>query len=183
LWREALAAHPDAPELLIGFGTDAVLERRTGTRRGVRRSGRAPLAPEDRTARQLERSLRMALRPDLVSSSDGGRDSDDNDFVALNGSYSVPLGPRVRATLHSGWRGRPNPARVGASYGADARAVVGLGRSTVWARRPRYPFTRTRTAGPEYRRSSPSSGSESGRRATPRSTSGTAALRLMRPRS
>src|SRR5439155_246059 len=80
------------------------------------------LAPEDRTARDLERELRAALRPDVATSVDGATDSDDNDFVAQEGRITTSLSANLRGTLHAGWR-----------HGTDPRAgLVDIGR---WGRR------------------------------------------------
>src|SRR5439155_714850 len=117
LWREALTLHPDDAELLIGLAQTLYWKGQPGLAEAYAARARA-LAPGDRAALELQRALRAALRPELVTSSDGAGDSDDNAFVALDGSYTTSLGSDVRGTLAAGWRHATDPFRAGASYGA-----------------------------------------------------------------
>jgi Tfp pilus assembly protein PilF len=126
LWRDALATHPDEPELLIGLAQTLYWKGEPGLAEAYAARART-LAPGDRTALDLERSLRAALRPEVSSSSDEGQDSDNDDFLLLNGSYTSSLGSATRGTLHAMWRRNTDPVRADESYGFDARAVVPLG--------------------------------------------------------
>ena len=130
LWREALTLHPDDAELLIGLAQTLYWKGQPGLAEAYAARARA-LAPGDRAALELQRALRAALRPELVTSSDGAGDSDDNAFVALDGSYTTSLGSDVRGTLAAGWRHATDPFRAGASYGARGVAVAALGRGAV----------------------------------------------------
>jgi tetratricopeptide (TPR) repeat protein len=130
MWRAGLVLHPDEPELLIGLAQTLDWKGQPALAEAYAARARA-LAPGDRTARDLERSLRAALRPELASGSDGGGDSDGNDFVALNTSYTVPMGSALRGTLRTGWRRATYHDSAGTSYGADARAIAALGRGAV----------------------------------------------------
>jgi len=130
LWREALTLHPDDAELLIGLAQTLYWKGQPELAEAYAARARA-LAPGDRAALELQRALRAALRPELVTSSDGAGDSDDNAFVALYGSYTTSLGADVRGTLAAGWRHATDPFRAGASYGARGVAVAALGGGAV----------------------------------------------------
>lgn len=130
LWRAALALHPDNAELLIGLaqtlswkGQPALAEAYVARARAV--------APEDKTARQLERVVRAALRPEIATTGDGAGDSDDNDFVAQEATLTGSLGTELRGTLHAGWRHATDPSRHGTSYGAGGYAIAALGKGAV----------------------------------------------------
>lgn len=137
LWREALARHPDVPELLMGLAQTLSWQGQPAL--GEAYAARArQLAPQDRTALELERDLRAALRPEVRTSFDGATDSDNNSFVAQEASYTAPVSAAVRGTLRAGWRHAslevvstpPNTGvsyRVtGASYGAAGQATATL---------------------------------------------------------
>ncbi len=130
LWRDALALHPDAPEVLIGLAQTLYWKGEPGLAEAYATRARE-LAPGDRTALELERALRAALRPEIVTSSEGAGDSDHNDFVALNGSYTTSLSPAVRGVLRAGWRRATLHALTGASYGASGYATAALGKGAV----------------------------------------------------
>src|SRR2546421_1372281 len=91
LWRAALAAHPDAAELLIGLAQTLYWKGQPGLAEAYATRARG-LAPGDRAALELVRAVRAALRPEVATSSDGAGDSDNNAFVALDGSYTASLG-------------------------------------------------------------------------------------------
>src|SRR5438093_182544 len=88
-------------------------------------------APLDRTARELERVVRAALRPEVATTGDGAGDSDDNTFVAQEGTLTASLGGQLRGTLHAGWRRAADPAGDGTSFGAGGYAIAALGGSAV----------------------------------------------------
>ncbi|HYU00623.1 MAG TPA: tetratricopeptide repeat protein, partial [Gemmatimonadales bacterium] len=75
LWRAALAAHPDAAELLIGLAQTLYWKGQPALAEAYAARARAA-APEDRTARDLERAVRAALRPEVATTADGAGDSD-----------------------------------------------------------------------------------------------------------
>ena len=130
LWRDALALHPDDAELLIGLAQTLYWKGEPGLAEAYATRARG-LAPGDRAALELVRAVRAALRPEVATSSDGAGDSDNNAFVALDGSYTASLGSDVRGTLAAGWRRATDPFRAGASYGARGYAVAALGRGVV----------------------------------------------------
>jgi tetratricopeptide (TPR) repeat protein len=132
LWRDALARHPDDPELLIGLAQ--VLYWRGEPVLAAPYVARArALAPEDRTARELERALHAILRPAFEMLSDGGGDSDGNDNFAVTGVLGMPLGPALRGTLLAGWRRATLGDSAGTSYGVHARGIATLGRTLLRA--------------------------------------------------
>lgn len=132
LWRDALARHPDQPELLIGLAQVLYWRGKPALAEPYVARARA-LVPQDPTARELERSLRAILRPELETSSDGGGDSDGNDNFAVNGMLGMPLGPALRGTLLAGWRRTTFGDSAGTSYGVHARGIAVLGRAVLRA--------------------------------------------------
>src|SRR5207247_3211886 len=104
LWPVA-PARPEGWRLHGRPGTGARLGREDASVRGPVRLGAARArAPEDRTARDLERAVRAALRPEAGTKVDGANDSDHNRFVAQEATVATSLGPDVRGTLQAGWR-------------------------------------------------------------------------------
>lgn len=125
LWRDALARHPDEPELLIGLAQTLSWEGQPAL--GEAYAARArQLAPTDRTALELERDLRAAVRPEVRTTFDGATDSDSNAFVAQEASYTAPVSARVRGTLRAGWRRATLNALTGASFGVAGQATASL---------------------------------------------------------
>jgi tetratricopeptide (TPR) repeat protein len=130
LWRAALGAHPDAAELLIGLAQTLYWKGQPGLAEAYAARARAA-APEDRTARDLERVVRAALRPEMATTADGAGDSDHNNFVAQEASFTGSLGAALRGTLHAGWRHATDPAGDGTSFGAGGYVIAALGRGAV----------------------------------------------------
>src|SRR5207245_1836327 len=136
LWRAALARHPDAAELLIGLAQTLYWKGQPGLAEAYATRARA-LAPEDRTARDVERAVRAALRPEAGTKVDGANDSDHNRFVAQEATVATSLGPDVRGTLQAGWRRATGPVpgdtirRSGTSYGAGGYVIAALGHGAV----------------------------------------------------
>src|SRR2546425_533342 len=93
--------------------------------------GARAAAPGDRTARELQRLVRAALRPEARTTVDGAGDSDDNAFVAQEGSLTMPLGGDLRGTVHAGWRHATRLASDGTSYGGGGYVVAPLGKGAV----------------------------------------------------
>jgi tetratricopeptide (TPR) repeat protein len=126
LWREALAQHPDVPELLIGLAQTLSWEGQPAL--GEAYAARArQLAPQDRTALELERDLRAAIRPEVRTSFDGATDSDKNGFVAQEASYTAPVSAAVRGTLRAGWRRASlDTTLTGTSFGVAGQATATL---------------------------------------------------------
>jgi tetratricopeptide (TPR) repeat protein len=126
LWRDALAQHPDVPELLIGLAQTLSWEGQPAL--GEAYAARArQLAPQDRTALELERDLRAAIRPEVRTSFDGAIDSDKNGFVAQEASYTAPVSAAVRGTVRAGWRRASLDATMtGASFGVAGQATATL---------------------------------------------------------
>src|SRR2546426_6165369 len=130
LWRAALAAHPNAAELLIGLAQTLYWKGQPALAEAYAARARAA-APEDRTARDLERAVRAALRPEVATTADGAGDSDHNDFVAQEASFTGSLGGELRGTLHAGWRPATDLAGDGTSFGAGGYAIAALGGGAV----------------------------------------------------
>src|SRR2546428_12655416 len=129
LWRAALTRHPDDAELLIGLAQTLYWKGQPGLAEAYAARARA-LAPEDRVARDLERAVRAALRPEAGTKVDGANDSDHNRFVAQEATVATSLGPDVRGTLQAGSRRATGPVpgdtirRSGTSYGAAGQLVA-----------------------------------------------------------
>jgi len=136
LWRAALTRHPNDAELLIGLAQTLYWKGQPGLAEAYAARARA-LAPEDRTARDLERAVRAALRPEAGTKVDGANDSDHNRFVAQEATVATSLGPDVRGTLQAGWRRATGPVpgdtvrRSGTSYGAGGYVIAALGHGAV----------------------------------------------------
>src|SRR5213078_151996 len=130
LWRAALTAHPDAAELLIGLAQTLFWKGQPGLAEAYAARARA-LAPQDRTARDLERVVRAALRPEVSTSVDGATDSDRNDFVAQEGTIASSLGSDLRGTLRAGWRHATDQAGDGSSYWAGGHVIAALWHGAV----------------------------------------------------
>ena len=131
LWRAALERHPDSAELLIGLAQTLYWKGQPELAESYAVRART-LAPEDRSARDLERELRAALRPDVATSVDGATDSDDNDFVAQEGRITTSLCANLRGTLHAGWRHGTDPRGAGTSYGGGGVVTAALGHGAVF---------------------------------------------------
>src|SRR2546430_17040287 len=86
------------------------------------------LAPDEREARDLLSLVRAARRPAIATASNYAHDSDDNAFVAQDGSITGSLGRDLRGTLQAGWRRATDLARTGRSYGAGGYVVAPLRR-------------------------------------------------------
>jgi tetratricopeptide (TPR) repeat protein len=130
LWRAALLRYPDAAELLIGLAQTLYWRGRPELAETYAARARA-VAPDDRTARDLERVVRAALRPEIASTVDGGSDSDDNSFVAQDGMVTSSLSGALRGTLRAAWRRATDPQRRGVSYGGRGFVIAALGKGAV----------------------------------------------------
>jgi len=130
LWRAALDRHPDAAELLIGLAQTLYWKGQPELAESYVVRARA-VAPEDRTARDLERELRAALRPEVSTSVDGSTDSDMNDVVTQEGTVTTSLSEAVRGTLRAGWRHATDPRLSGKAYGAGGVLIAALGHGAV----------------------------------------------------
>jgi tetratricopeptide (TPR) repeat protein len=130
LWREALTRHPDAAELLIGLAQTLYWKGQPELAETYATRARA-VAPGDRTARDLERVVRAALRPEIATSVDGANDSDDNSFVAQEATVTGSLGPALRGTLRAGWRRATDLRYRGTSFGGAGNVIAALGKGAV----------------------------------------------------
>lgn len=130
LWRAALQQHADDAELLIGLAQTLYWKGEPALAETYAARARAA-APGDRVARDLERELRAALRPGVATTVDGAGDSDHNDFVAQEGTFTASLGASLRGTLRAGWRHATDPVRVGTSYGAGGSVIAALAKGAV----------------------------------------------------
>src|SRR2546430_973536 len=136
LWRTALERHPDDPELLVGLAQTLYWKGQPDLAAVYATRARA-VAPEDRTARDLARAVRAALRPEIATNVDGAGDSDHNDFVAQEATVSTSLGSDLRGTLRAGWRyatlsdAGGNVITSGTSYGGGAYGIAALGKGAV----------------------------------------------------
>lgn len=129
-WRAALERHPDSAELLIGLAQTLYWKGQPELAESYAVRARS-LAPEDRTARDLERELRAALRPAVGSSVDGSTDSDMNDVITQEGTLTTSLSASVRGTLQAGWRHATDPQLSGRSFGGGGRVTASLGHGAV----------------------------------------------------
>ena len=129
LWREALARHPDDAEILLGLAQTLYWNDQPALARGYTARARV-LAPGDTVARNLDRALRAALRPDVRTSLDGAGDTDHNDFITQQAAISGSLGSALRGTLRAEWRRATDLAGHGSSYGGGGFLVAALGRRT-----------------------------------------------------
>ena len=130
LWRGALQRYPDAAELLIGLAQTLFWKGQPELAETYAARARA-VAPEDRTVRDLERVVRAALRPEVATTVDGANDSDENDFVAQEGTVTASLGTDLRGTLRAGWRRATDPRHRGTSYGGGGFLIAALGKGAV----------------------------------------------------
>ena len=130
LWRTALERHPEDPQLLIGLAQTLYWKGQPELAESYAIHARA-LAPEDRTARDLERDLRAALRPEVATSVDGSTDSDMNDVITQDGTVTTSLTEAVRGTLRAGWRHATDPRLSGKSFGAAGVLIAALGHGAV----------------------------------------------------
>src|SRR5207253_656653 len=130
LWRRALERHSDNPELLIGLAQTLYWKGQPGLAETYAVRARA-VAPEDRTARDLERVVRAALRPEIATTVDGATDSDRNAFVAQQGTIASSLGSDLRGTVRAGWRHATDQAGDGSSYWAGGHLIAALGHGAV----------------------------------------------------
>src|SRR5207245_1133267 len=129
-WRAALEQFPDDPGRLIGLAQALYWEGQPTLAEAYAARARAA-APGDRTARELQRLVRAALRPEARTTVDGAGDSDDNAFVAQEGSLTTPLGGDLRGTVHAGWRHATRLASDGTSYGGGGYIIAPLGKGAA----------------------------------------------------
>ncbi|HEU5260265.1 MAG TPA: tetratricopeptide repeat protein [Gemmatimonadales bacterium] len=130
LWRAALALHPDDAELLVGLAQTLSWKGQPALAEAYAVRARA-LAPGDRAARDVERMVRAALRPEVGTWVDGAGDSDDNEYLVQEATVTTSLGPNLRGSVHAGWRHTTDPTRAGTSYGAGAYGILALGGDAV----------------------------------------------------
>ena len=129
-WRAALERHPDSAELLIGLAQTLYWKGQPELAESYAVRART-LAPEDRTARDLERELRAALRPEVATKVDGANDSDGNDFVTQEATVTTSVTQGIRGTLQIGWRHATDLAGDGRSFGTGVAAIGALGHGAV----------------------------------------------------
>src|SRR5205823_12375613 len=89
------------------------------------------VAPEDRTAGDIDRLVRASLRPEIASTVDGATDSDRNAFVTQQGTIASSLGSDLRGTVRAGWRHATDQAGDGSSYWAGGNVIAALGHGAV----------------------------------------------------
>ena len=136
LWRQALAGHPDDATLLVGLAQTLYWKGEPGLARVYVNRARA-VAPGDAGARDLERILRAAVRPDVGTSFNGAGDSDHENFYSQSLWISGPVTNQVRGTLTADWRHDTDEAppdtttgfkghRGNASFGISGLASMAL---------------------------------------------------------
>src|SRR5207249_11182020 len=121
LWRAGLALHPGGAELRSGLAQTLYWHDQPALAEAYLTRARR-VAPGDNEVRDLARTLRALLRPDVRTSVDGAGDSDHNDFVAQDATVTGALGAGLRGTLRAGWRRATDQAGHGSSYGEIGRA-------------------------------------------------------------
>jgi len=109
--REALASK----RRVMGFG------------HRVLRKGDSRSRIIQRHAEVLSRTCRDTRWYEIATTVDGATDSDNNDFVAQEGSVTGSLGSELRGTLRAGWRHATDPGRRGTSYGGGGGGGYGGG--------------------------------------------------------
>ncbi|HWZ27925.1 MAG TPA: tetratricopeptide repeat protein [Gemmatimonadales bacterium] len=125
LWRSALATHPDDATLLVGLAQTLFWKGEPGLARSYVDRARA-VAPGDASARDLERILRAAVRPDFGTSFTGAGDSDNETFYYQDIWLSAPVLRDVRGTLTAGWRRATAVDTTNSSYGLSGLLVTTL---------------------------------------------------------
>lgn len=130
LWRSALEVHPEDAEILVGLAQTLFWRGKPELAESYVTRARQ-LAPDEREARDLLSLVRAARRPAITTAGSYAHDSDDNAFVAQDGSITGSLGRDLRGTLQAGWRRATDPARTGLSYGAGGYVIAPLGRGAV----------------------------------------------------
>lgn len=125
LWRSALAAHPDDASLLVGLAQTLYWKGEPGLARTYVDRARA-VAPGDAAARDLERVLRAAVRPDVGTSFTGAGDSDHETFYFQDLWISGPVLKDVRGTLTGGWRRAGISDTSNSSYGVSGLLATTL---------------------------------------------------------
>src|SRR6267378_2541192 len=130
LWRSALEVHPEDAEILVGLAQTLFWRGKPELAESYVSRARQ-LAPDEREARDLLSLVRAARRPGIATAGSYAHDSDDNAFVAQDGSITGSLGRDLRGTLQVGWRRATDPARTGLSYGAGGYVNAPLGRGAV----------------------------------------------------
>ncbi|HYK10111.1 MAG TPA: tetratricopeptide repeat protein [Gemmatimonadales bacterium] len=123
LWRSALAGHPDDATLLVGLAQTLYWKGEPGLARAYVDRARA-VAPGDAAARDLEKILRAAVRPDFGTSFTGAGDSDNETFYNEDLWLSGPLFGEARGTLTAGWRRSADGSHNSSSYGLGGVVAV-----------------------------------------------------------
>lgn len=123
LWRSALAGHPDDATLLVGLAQTLYWKGEPGLARSYVDRARA-VAPGDASARDLERILRAAVRPDFGTSFTGAGDSDQETFYSQDLWLSGSLFGDARGTITAGWRRSADAAHNASSYGVAGVAAL-----------------------------------------------------------
>ncbi|HKR57175.1 MAG TPA: tetratricopeptide repeat protein, partial [Gemmatimonadales bacterium] len=123
LWRSALVDHPDDPTLLVGLAQTLYWKGEPGLARAYVDRARA-VAPGDASARDLEKILRAAVRPDFGTSFTGAGDSDHETFYSQDLWLSGPVLGVTRGTMTAGWRRSADPFHNSSSYGLSGVIAV-----------------------------------------------------------
>jgi tetratricopeptide (TPR) repeat protein len=123
LWRSALVTHPDDATLLVGLAQTLYWKGEPALARAYVDRARAA-APEDASARDLEKILRAAVRPDFGTSFTGAGDSDQETFYYQDLWLSGPLAGEARGTITAGWRRSGDELHANSSYGLSGLVAV-----------------------------------------------------------
>lgn len=127
LWRSALAGHPDDATLLVGLAQTLYWKGEPGLARAYVDRARA-VAPGDASARDLEKILRAAVRPDFGTSFTGAGDSDGETFYSQDLWLSGPLTGDARGTLTGGWRRSEDVLHDNSSFGLSGLVAFPVAR-------------------------------------------------------
>ena len=132
LYSETLARQPGSGAALAGL---AQVDRWEGHERlALQRADSAlRLSPDDRDARQLQRELRAALRPQLQFGFGWGKDSDHNETFWENASVAQSVADGVTLTGSVGLFQASDPATSGGRTLGELGVVVVRGRLGISA--------------------------------------------------
>jgi tetratricopeptide (TPR) repeat protein len=130
LWRAALASYPEDASILVGLAQTLYWKGEPSLAATYLTRARA-IAPDDPTARDLQRQVNPATRPEVGGSLSGSNDSDHESSIAQDVWFSGTVSHDIRGTVSVGWRHDTDLSRSNSSYGIAGAIVTGLGSGAV----------------------------------------------------